>query len=773
MVISHINTAGDGVNSSACHGLSVGDPCPDIENALEGSFTLSFDFDDCGSGQTNFCQAALSQHKPSLGTVACSPGLVSNPFVGGSHCVSAPVVAYSHTSAEGDVGTLQHALNNLVDNNGVSFMTVPDMPSKTEAVTVTRQGQIRTKGGCALDSDGAEAATCSGEYEISYDISFDAYHVSGDVPPVTIVTSDFRVDTTSSAYTDILCPSAYYTSLGCEQPVGAGSFYTGEAGSIAIETVKGAQPSGMVTLSYECESTVTRLPPGASMTVSGGGLAATFDSPGYVSGMAVGQWLRFSSGNGIDHYRKIAGTDVGAETVTFETGTAEGAVYGDVEFGDYYSDWNESDGDSGVSSHCQAARVHPTLPIDVGENDEGDSVTDWRGKIGALAAIDSSGIAVTRNLVPDMLSDVGLIWDVTFHKQPGDVHEMVCTVVSGTSECAVDTIQDSSVVSGHFSLETTWPHEFVSETQGLYGTNPIRWNSDAAALKARLEAVDDADGNKVFGYVDVSRTHYVPSVEARWSGGYTYSVTFLTRGGNIPAMGLDSNLGGLNPVLEVSDEESGADDLYQGAANSAAFVSEDPGLARDGNQISGSFSLSWAGTSYHAPAASTGGVFTVQTGGSSSDRFTALSADDFKTLFEGHVLGGAADQVDVVRSEQHTQWMGYTYTVLFRHEDVGGDVQPLVFDAAASLLGGSNSYVHITEEIRGADLHGTFQLRYEGETTRPIDHDATALDIQDALNELNSIAPSAVVVSGGEHPIRTGPSDGVGGMSTQVGGRVW
>ena len=350
---------------------------------------------------------------------------------------------------------------------------------------------------------------------------------------------------------------------------------------------------------------------------------------------------------------------------------------------------------------------------------------------------------------------------------------MVCAVVSGTSECSVDTIQDSSVVSGHFSLETSWPHEFVSKAQGLYGTNPIRWNTDAAALKARLESVDDADGNKVFGYVNVSRTPYVPSAEDRWSGGYTYSITFLTRGGNIPALGLDSHLGGLAPILEVSDEDSGTADLYQGIANGATFASEDPGLARDGNQISGSFSLSWTGTPYHAPVASTGAVFNVQTGGSSSDRFTALSADDFKTLFEVHVLGGAADQVDVVRSEQHTQWMGYTYTVLFRHEDVGGDVQPLVFDAAASMLGGSNSFADITEEIRGTDLHGTFQLRYEGETTRPINHDATALDIQDALNELNSIAPSAVVVSGGEHPLRTGPSSGVGGMSAQVGGRVW
>ncbi len=48
VVISNINTDGDGVQSTACAGISVGDSCPDIENALVGSFTVSFDFDCYG-----------------------------------------------------------------------------------------------------------------------------------------------------------------------------------------------------------------------------------------------------------------------------------------------------------------------------------------------------------------------------------------------------------------------------------------------------------------------------------------------------------------------------------------------------------------------------------------------------------------------------------------------------------------------------------------------------------------------------------------------------
>ena len=776
IVISNINTDGDGVHSTACTGINVGDSCQDIEDALAGSFTVSFDFDDCGGGDVNYCQLALSEYEPK-GGVSCSPGLVIDPYVGGDHCVSEPV-SHSYTSSEGDVGTLQQVLNGLVDDNGNAFMTSANVPGKQQAVTVTRKGRIKTKGGCLLDSVGSDPATCTGEYELLYEIEFDAVHSSGDVPPLTIVTSDFRLDTTSASYTDNMCPSAYFVD-GCEDPTGAaldanhGSFYNGEAGSFAFEATKGSQPTGMVILDYVCESIVTVLPGGSTMTVSSDGMSASFDSVGYVGNMSVGQHIRFSAGDGIDYYRKIAGVDGVTDSITFETqAPVNNAIYTDVEYGDYFSDWNESDGGSGVSSYCQAARAHATLPIDVTTPNSAMSETDWRGKIGAMSVIDSSGISVSRNLMPDLSSDIGLIWDVTFQKQPGNVHEIVCSTVSGTNQCSVNTLQDSSVIGGGFKLQTTWPHEYVSDSPQMYETSLIRWNSDASTLKMELESITDFNGDKVFGLVDVARSPYVSPSESRWSGGYFWTITFLSRGGNIPSLTFDdSSLTGTNPILEVSDEDSGVADLYQGSRNSAAFVNDDPGLARDGNQVSGSFSLSWSGSAYH-DAVITTNIFTVQTGGSSSDQYTALSADSFKALFEEHVLSNSANQIDVVRSEQPTQWMGFAYTIIFRHEDVGGDV-PLLTYMLNSPLKGTNSYVSVDETVKGTEIVGTFQLRYEGETTRPINHDATPQDVQEALNELNSIAPSAVIVSGGESPIRSGPSDGSGGMSTQVGGRIW
>eukprot|EP00984_Skeletonema_dohrnii_P023836 scaffold12938_cov128-Skeletonema_dohrnii-CCMP3373.AAC.1 len=779
IVISNINTDGDGIHSTACMGIDVGDPCADIETALSGSFTLSFDFDECGSGGVNYCQLALSEYEPDLGTIVCSPGLVLDPYSGGDHCVSEPVSSFSHSSVEGEPGTLQRVINDLVDDNGVSFMTLPDTArGKKGGVTVTRVGRIKTKGSCILDPMGTNPATCSGEYELVYEISFDAVHTSGDVPPLTVVASDFKVDSTSSSYLSTMCPSDYYVN-GCDDPAGAalsseyGSFYDSEAGSVAFETVKGSQPSGMISLDYECESRVVRLPESFSMSIYSNGMSASFDREDFVDDMSLGQWIRFSNGDGIDFYRKIAGIDVDTNSVQLATrAPTDGVSYQDVEFGDYFSDWDGSNGDSGVSIHCMASRIHTTLPLEVDVNNESNSAVDWKGKIGALPVIESSGISVARNVVSDLMTEVGLRWEITFQKQPGHVHQMLCKTVSGDNDCAVETAQDSSLIDGSFRLQTTWPHEYMSESIEVFETGAMRWNIDSNDIKTALESISDSNGNKVFGLVSVTRSPYVPPTHSRWSGGYQWVVTFLSRGGNIPAMIVEASaLTGSDVTLEVSDQDSGASDLFQGVRNSVTFSDDDPNLARDGNQVSGSFSLIWGGNMYHN-SVETGEVFPVQTGGSSSDQFTALSAEGFKSVFEEYVLGNSSNQIDVIRSEQPTQWMGFTYTIIFRHEDVGGDVPRLVHMLGSSLYG-QNSYVHIDESVKGTEIAGTFQLRFEGETTRPINYDATALDVQQALNELNSIAPSAVVVSGSDNPVRSGPSDGNVGMSTQVGGRIW
>eukprot|EP00957_Ditylum_brightwellii_P096981 7385524-Ditylum_brightwellii.AAC.1 len=348
---------------------------------------------------------------------------------------------------------------------------------------------------------------------------------------------------------------------------------------------------------------------------------------------------------------------------------------------------------------------------------------------------------------------------------------MKCTTVTGNNSCVIGTVQDSSILGGAFKLGTSWPHEYIATTPSFYESDNIRWNSEALVMKTKLESIIDGS-DRVFGYVNVLRSAYVPSTHHRWSGGYIWTVTFTSRGGNIPAMTpYSTSLLGTNVALAIADEDSGLSDTYQGVPNSSTLEDDNPSTARDGNQVSGSIAISWTGNSHHG-AVTSPVVFNVQTGGLSTDRFTALSANAMRDLLTEHIFSSISNQITVVRSVNPSQSMGYTYYVIFNHEDVGGDVAPFIVVDGNSLLG-INAVVQVDELVKGASITGTFQIRFNGETTRPINHDATGADVQDALNQLNSIAPSAVTVTRTAAPMKTGPSHGSGGMSTQVGGYVW
>jgi hypothetical protein len=113
--------------------------------------------------------------------------------------------------------------------------------------------------------------------------------------------------------------------------------------------------------------------------------------------------------------------------------------------------------------------------------------------------------------------------------------------------------------------------------------------------------------------------------------------------------------------------------------------------------------------------------------------------------------------------------MGYTYTITYDHYDVGGDVAPLT-NTLTNLKPSASAGLTFVEQTPGTALQGTFQLRFNGQTTGPIAYNENAMSVQAALNELSSISPSEVVVTR-SGPMRTGGSKGSPG--TQVEGYVW
>ena len=736
-----------------------------------GSFVVGFDFDDCGGDGLNFCQAAITQNNASIDKISCTPELVSDVKTGGSHCVTYPINAESiSTSVEGDIGTLQHALNSLKDDNNIEFMNVNGMPFKQTGVSVTRKGRIKSKGGCAASDTEGVPSSCAGSYELYYVIEFDAPHTSGDVPELTVMHSNLRINQSSHAYLSMICPESEFQH-GCAIPVGRalnitfGNFYDGAYLTSAMEQIKGSQPSGTISLDYECESEVVVMKNGSMTTTNTTG---SFTDTKYVSEISPGQFIRFSNTPGLDHYRKILSVDKINGLITFDDIAPMNITYNDVEYGDYFSDWSELDGSSGISDICRSSRIHSTLPIDISMGSDVSSTSDWLSKIRGLSVIDSTGIHVNR-ILSDLSIEVGYIWRVTFDKQPGSVNEMTCNTLSGVNFCDVSTFNNSSFLSGSYRLKTTWPHEYEASNPIEYSSDNLAWNIDADTLGEKLERVKEGS-DMVFGEVSVSRSPYIPAFHSRWSGGYIWTITFTSRGGNIPAMNIDlSSLVGIQSNGEVSDEDSGQYDTYQGITNNNEFLFDDPGTARDGNQISGTYALSWEGNDLF-PFISTQSIFRIQSGGNGTNQFTALSPHDLYELLTDHIFGKKENIISVSRSEKPSQVMGYTYSIIFKHEDVGGDIAS--FKPSISGLFGTNPDVEVVERVKGNSILGSFQLRFDGETTRPIPHNASGQEVENALNELISISPSVVKVTRSD-VIKTGPADGTSGLSTQVGGYVW
>ena len=182
--------------------------------------------------------------------------------------------------------------------------------------------------------------------------------------------------------------------------------------------------------------------------------------------------------------------------------------------------------------------------------------------------------AFGRGLAP--IEVVGYDYNVTFVRNNGDVHDLVCEQGNanlagaahpyrstndalsalpgsagkqcGVSEWTERPHTDGVFLRGDFTLSLPFPHfqQAYDRSNGAGGvranftTRPLRFDAPAAEVKAAMEAVvDDRSGTRVFGTVAVSRAAYTPSADSKWSGQSTWVVTFLTRPGDVPRLAPD------------------------------------------------------------------------------------------------------------------------------------------------------------------------------------------------------------------------------------------
>ena len=195
------------------------------------------------------------------------------------------------------------------------------------------------------------------------------------------------------------------------------------------------------------------------------------------------------------------------------------------------------------------------------------------------------------------------------------------------------------------------------------------------------------------------------------------TVTYGTSGlGLNPLAPPHPDVGKSAVVVEVEDENSGAADTFQGVSDSFTFAQDSTGEARDGGQVGGTYGLclgDLCSAQNNLPVINT-------------SHYTALTAAEFKELFEAELFAGR-DVVDVARSGSPNRAAGYSYSITYRSAEVGGDVPLLT--ATSTLLQGPGAAATAVTDLEGAQLYGSFQLRFGGYTTGMLATDASAQDL--------------------------------------------
>lgn len=351
--------------------------------------------------------------------------------------------------------------------------------------------------------------------------------------------------------------------------------------------------------------------------------------------------------------------------------------------------------------------------------------------------IDSVTVVRTQSITSTF---VGSYYDVTFRKRSGIIPLLKCISTSirvsnlaSNGVCTAVTRQTiGSMIAGTFLIGLTTEADATVEVK----TMAIPWDASEALMKSTLEEVTSSSNEQVFGTVKVKRSVFSPTGN-KWSGGFTWQIEFTSRMGDIPIMKsypslTNSDSGQTAPTIAVEDEAHPFSVSFAGS--------------RQGNQILGSITFSFNGQTSPVPCVI--GTNTILT------RLHQVVEDTLLEAFIVANLAPAIPSIQIMRSAA-TQARGFTWTITFSDQANGGDVPMLgILPTSLSTTSTNDNSVSagVYETIKGNQLGGTFQLKFNGETTGPILFSADKSAVQAQLNSLSTIKPSSVLVD------RTGPA---------------
>jgi len=348
---------------------------------------------------------------------------------------------------------------------------------------------------------------------------------------------------------------------------------------VVSTSVVGSEPGGCcLALTYSCESLVTK----TLVNVTQGQAAAYF----VASDVHEFDVLRIYNESGWDYYYILSYSSPKAVLDQVYSGKTSHNLQ--AEYGTFYSDPKAA---YGVSDNCLLQDPDTTKPIfEIYKDPTGSDVVV---ALQALPQISSASGAVLlrktslpagNNITFNGKSYelVGFNYTITFTQANGNPHDLLCntgnfnsTHTGAPSICGVVSRVAGSLLGGTFNLGLTYPHWQLG-TPLQYTTPLIRWNANPVTVKNILQAVkDNLNYTDVFGFVAVSRTPFVPDGDTKWSGQYTWTIEFLSRGGNVP------------PVVPSSTY------LISSTGLTTHIYVNGYGEHNDGNEISGTFGLSF------------------------------------------------------------------------------------------------------------------------------------------------------------------------------------
>ena len=722
--VQNIGVIVSGLNTSSC---TTGSPCPSVESGFTGVFVLQFDPNQCGTFSdttaSNWCTIALND--AGITGYDCSATSCLTPFI----------------SVLDSAATVQSALCNLQGSGSTTFMTSPD----GLCVNVSRTA-------FALNANAT-----SGEYMILFSIEFNGAFVRGNVPALLVTYSNVTYSTPGVAFID----STTNSSSGLTTTLGS----VDQVGNIGYMAVEGNQPDGLFTLTYFCEArvvltivNVTAVSASTSLiTVPGSGI------------LQVYEYIRIQQ-----TYHQIISVDatgtVGTITPAFDLTPYAGIfTFANALVGAFYSDPYDI---FGVSAACYTSNIYVTLPMN-----QSEVSADMSAKLRALSPVvvdTDDSLTITRSYYSSTSNRIGYIWTITFNRQNGDLIPLLCGTAQlfgtnsiGGASCFISTVRNGTLIDGSFAVGVTSPNAYIS-TPLNYSSISVPWNIDPFNFGSILSSTTG------FGAITVNRQPYFAD-QIRWSGGYLWTVSFVGRFGAVPSMTIQNNL-----TLSAAPASNTTITVGTGD-NPLAF--DDPGTAVVGNQVGGFFGFSFTDTdtppTFYQSSATAFSVVSNITG-------QAISAAEFQAALVAMLNG--LEIVEVSRSATPNAVMGYTYLIEFTGEIVGGNVQNLspittnlthtttassvnsigdiCTNAAVCTLGSYviNTGILVSTVTEGAQLQGSFQLLFGSSSTGPLAYNAAAIEVESAINNLESISPSRVIVTR-FGPMRT--------PSTQTFGYVW